>query len=175
MACSSSGAMDSPFGRCVSSLKAWMPFWERESKRKAVKLLRVSSPRKLSNTSYAVMIAWDEEEEPHGMMVLEAIAKAVKFRRKVNGLWMQRNHGQWRWGVFLLICWGSQKPLTYSHFIFVFPFFLFRLVLTQSRGRKLRHRHCRVNKAYMWTWMLQLEKILTHFLLVRHLTWSFQR
>ena len=24
--------------------------------------------------------------------MLEAIAKAVKFRRKVNGLWMQRNH-----------------------------------------------------------------------------------
>jgi len=33
-----------------------------------------------------VLIACDEEEDLHWMMVLEAMAKALKFRRKLNGL-----------------------------------------------------------------------------------------
>ena len=72
MARISSGAMDSPFLISLSSLKASMPCFFRAPKRKAVKLLRVSSPRKLTNTSYS-----NEEEEVHWMMALEVEAISI--------------------------------------------------------------------------------------------------
>ncbi|WVZ01071.1 hypothetical protein V8G54_027140 [Vigna mungo] len=67
MACRSSGAMKSPFLIHSSSLKATMPCRWRAPKRKLVKLLRVSSPRKLTNTSYAL-----DEEEVRWMMASDA-------------------------------------------------------------------------------------------------------
>jgi len=89
MARISSGAMDSPFLMSLSSLKASMPCFFRAPKRKAVKLLRVSSPRKLTNTSY-----WNEEEEEeevHWMMALEveAISIAKLWRKKSKCLLIQ--------------------------------------------------------------------------------------
>lgn len=90
MACSINGTMNLLVLRSALSLKASVPFLRRTWKRKPMKLLRVSLPQKLTNTSYVVLIAWDEEL--HWMMVLEATVKAVKVQWKVNGLWIQRNH-----------------------------------------------------------------------------------
>ena len=77
------GTMNLLVLRSASSLKASMPFLRRVWKRKPVKLLHVSLPRKLTNTSYVVLIVWDEEKL-HWMMVLKAIAIAVKVQRKAN-------------------------------------------------------------------------------------------